>query len=304
MSEKTQPAEVVVAEAVAAEIVTPTATALEVQERASIDIQIATAHKFKRSLAAFTKQATAYATVDDETAESCIYRRPVGKDKNGNQTFAEGMSVRMAEIVAACFGNLRVACRIVERTPRHVVAQGVAHDLETNYLATSEVIESTINKYGKPYDERMQIVVAKAALAKARRDAIFSVVPRALAKPVEREVRKVLYGDAKSLAKRRALAEGWINKIGIDPERVFAALGISGIEEMNEKELETLTGLKTAIKDGDITPDEAFPKKQAEKPALEKKSPIEAPPPAPAPASAPTPANDVANPGDTDELPM
>ena len=174
MNEKNNtPSEIVVAEAVAAEIVTPTANALEVQERASIDIQIATAHKFPRSLASFTQKATAYATVDDETAESCIYRRPVGKDKNGNQTFAEGMSVRMAEIVAACFGNLRVACRIVERTPRHVVAQGVAHDLETNYLATSEVIESTINKYGKPYDERMQIVVAKAALAKARRDAIF-----------------------------------------------------------------------------------------------------------------------------------
>jgi len=304
MTEKNQPAEVVVAEAVAAEIVTPTTNVLETQERASIDIQIATAKKYPRKLSVFTKQATAYATVDDETAESCIYRRPVGKDKNGNQTFAEGLSVRMAEIVGACFGNLRVACRIVEQTPRYVKAQGVCHDLESNFLATSEIIEPTINKWGKPYDERMRIVVAKAALAKARRDAIFYVVPRALAAPVEREVRKVLYGDAKSLSKRRALAEGWIAKIGIEPERVFAALGINGIEEMNEKELENLTGLKTAIKDGDITPDEAFPKLQAEKAAPEKKSPVEAPPPAPAPAPAPAKTDDVVKPGETDELPM
>ena len=282
MGKNQTPSEVVVAEAVAAEIVTPSAKVIKAQETALIDVQIKTAKAFPRSLTQFTKQATAYATVDDETAESCIYRRPVGKDKNGNQTFAEGLSIRMAEIVGACFGNLRVACRIIDQTDRYVTAQGMAHDLETNFLATSEVIEPTIDKWGKPYNERMRIVIAKAALAKARRDAIFSVVPRALAKPIEREVRKILYGDATCLAKRRALVEGWISKLGIEPERVFAALNIGGIEEMNEKELETLTGLKTAIKDGDITIDEAFPKKQAEKPAPapEKKSPIEAPPPA------------------------
>ena len=270
-----------VAETISAEIVAPTENVLETQERASIDTQIATAHKYPRNLHVFTQNATAMATVDDETAESCIYRRPVGKDRTtGQQTFAEGLSIRMAEIVGACFGNLRVACRIIEQTERYVKAQGVAHDLETNYLATSEIIEPTIDKWGKPYNERMRIVIAKAALAKARRDATFMVVPRALAKPVEREVRKVLYGDATCLAKRREVAAGWISKLGIEQERVYAALGIAGIEDMNQKELELLTGLKTAIRDGDITIDEAFPKKQTEAvPLLEKKAKADAPTP-------------------------
>lgn len=232
---------------------------LAVIERENIDMQIATAHKFPRSIANFTKNAVAYATIDEETAESCIYRRPVGKDKFGKQTFAEGMSVRTAEIVGSCFGNLRVGARIIEQTPKYVKAQGVALDLESNFYASSEVIESTVDKYGKPYPERMRIVVAKATLAKARRDATFQVVPKALAKPIEKAVRALLYGDVKSLSKRREAASSWIKKLGIDEKRVFDALGVGGIEDMTEKELEILTGLRNAIKDKDSTIDEAFP---------------------------------------------
>jgi rubrerythrin len=51
----------------------------------------------------------------------------------------------------------------------------------------------------------------------------------------------------------------WITKIGIDQDRLFAALGIKGVEEIGIEHLETLTGLKTAIKDGDCSVEEAFP---------------------------------------------
>ena len=151
-------------------------SALEAIERASVDMQITTAHRFPRSIARFNERAIAMATIDEEVAESCIYKRPVGKDKaTGKEVYAEGMSVRMAEIVGASYGNLRVAARIIEQTERQVTAQGVAHDLESNYASTSEVIESTVDKYGKPFSERMRIIVAKSALAKARRDATFQV---------------------------------------------------------------------------------------------------------------------------------
>lgn len=242
-----------------AEIVAPTTNVLDVQERATIDIQISTAKHYPRSLETFTRKAVAYATIDEDTAESCIYRRPVGKDKNGKQTYAEGMSVRTAEIVGSCFGNLRVASRIIEQTDRYVKAEGVAFDLESNFSANSQIIEPTVDKYGKPYNERMRIVIAKAALAKARRDATFMVVPKALAKPIETAVRNLLYGTAQSLTRRRAAVEAWIKKLGIDERRVYAALEVGGVLDMNERHLETLTGLRTAIKDGEVSIDEAFP---------------------------------------------
>lgn len=246
-------------EIVNAELVAPTTNVLDVQERASIDMQIVTAKQYPRSISQFKQRAISYATIDEETAESCIYRRPVGKDKNGKQVFAEGMSVRMAEICGSCYGNLRVAARVVEQTDKYVKVQGVAHDLETNFYATTEVVESIVDKYGKTYSERMIVVIIKAALAKARRDAIFMVMPRALAKPIEQAVRNLLYGDAKSLSKRRSVAEQWIKKLGIDEQRVFDALEVGGIEDMTDKHLEMLTGIRTAIKDGEVSIDEAFP---------------------------------------------
>lgn len=230
----------------------------ELIERAEIDSQISTAKKYPRSLEMFKKRAIGMAIIDEETAESCLYRRPVGK--KGNETeYAEGMSVRMAEIVGACYGNLRVAATLVEQTERFVRARGMAIDLESNFAGSSEVIESTVDKNGKPFSERMRVVVAKAALAKARRDATFQVVPRALAKPVEAEVRKLLLGDTQTLGRRRAAVLSWIGKLGIDPKRVWLSLGIGGEADLGVEQLEALTGVRTAIKDGEASIDEAFP---------------------------------------------
>jgi len=147
---------------------------------------------------------------------------------------------------------------IIEQTDRMVKCRGMAHDLESNFAASSEVVESTVTKDGIPYSERMRVVVAKACLAKARRDAIFQVVPVALCKKLEDSARQTAIGTARTLSKRRQTVVDWINKAGISLERVFAALGVKGVEEIGLKELETLTGIKTAIKDGDITVEEAF----------------------------------------------
>jgi hypothetical protein len=228
--------------------------------KAEIDQQIATAHAYPRSLSKFKSRALEMATLDEETAESCIYSRPVGKDpKTGQQKYAEGMSVRMAEIVGACFGNLRVGAMIVEMTPRYVKARGFAHDLETNFASTSEVIESTVKANGLPYDERMRAVVAKAAISKARRDATFQVVPKALCKPIEAAARQAAIGDATTLGKRRDAAAGWVARLGIDPQRVWASLGVTGADDLTVEHLTTLTGVRTAIKDGEVSIDEAFP---------------------------------------------
>ena len=234
-------------------------TAIYLMNKAEIDSQIATAHAFPRSLDTFKKRATGMVTLDVETAEKCIYRRPVGKDDSGKQVFAEGKSIRMAEIVGACYGNLRVGSNIIEQTPRQVVARGFAHDLETNFGATSECIESTVKKNGQPYDERMRVVIAKVALAKARRDATFMVVPGALCKTIETAARETALGKGQTMEQRRKNVLEWILKLGIDQKRVWAALAVKGIDDCGIEELTILKGLKTAITDKEVTIDDAFP---------------------------------------------
>jgi hypothetical protein len=240
------------------EVVSAERSALSVMERASIDMQIATAHQFPRSISLFTKRAKEMVSVDKETAESCIYRRPVGKE-GGKVVYAEGESIRLAEIVAASYGNLRVGGIITETHPKYVKAQGMAFDLESNYAAKADVIESTVDRNGRPYNERMRLVVAKAAQSKALRDAIFRVVPKSLCKSIVNLAKETAFGSNEPLALRRERALQWIKKLCIDAKRVWAALAINGEEELGEEELITLTGLKTAIKDGDITAEEAFP---------------------------------------------
>ena len=284
--------------------------ALEQINRAEIDIQISTAHEYPRSMQLFRERATEMVTLDEETALSCIYRRPVGKEKNEKgqwvEKYAEGMSVRMAEIVGASYGNLRVQAMLIEQTPTQVKARGVAHDLESNFAASSEVVESTVDRNGKPYSERMRTVVAKATLAKARRDAIFQVVPRALCKTLEAAARATAIGDAITIEKRRAGLMEWINKLGVHPSRVWAALGVDGIDDIGVPEFETLVGIRTAIKEGDTTPDDAFPpetQKPIEPPKKKEKKAEDAPKEKPAPkVEKPEPAPE-REPGQDDEEP-
>ena len=245
------------------EIVSP--NTLERIEHVAIDCQIATAHRYPRSMELFKKRAMEMVTLDEETAQSCIYRRPVGEKfnpqtKKKETEYAEGKSIRMAEIVGACYGNLRVGAILVEMTDRHVKARGMAHDLESNFAATSEVVEATVTKEGRPYSERMRMVVAKAAIAKARRDATFQVVPGALCKAMEDAARTTAIGTTATLGKRRTVVMDWINKLGVEKDRVWRALGVGGVEDIGLKELEILTGIRTAITDGDTTADEAFPR--------------------------------------------
>lgn len=246
-------------------------SAVESMTRGEMDSQIEIAKRYPRSMEKFKARATAMACMDEETAASCLYRRPVGKE-GGKQVYAEGMSIRMAEIVGASYGNLRVYATLLSQTDRQVVARGMAIDLESNFASSSEVVESTVTRDGKPFSERMSAVIAKAALAKARRDATFQVVPKALAKPIEQAVRKLLLGEAKSIETRRKTIAGWIATLGIDAKRVYAALGVEGMNDVGLEEIETLTGLRTAIKDGETTIDEAFPGE-----ALKTPQPLEKP---------------------------
>ncbi|MCE5324930.1 MAG: hypothetical protein LLG01_00800 [Planctomycetaceae bacterium] len=246
---------------VEAEAVNP--DALAIMERVTIDSQIATAKRYPRSISLFIERAQTMACVDDDTAKSCFYRRPVGKE-GGKQVYAEGESIRLAEIVAASYDNLAIRAIIVEITPRYVKAVGMARDLERNYMASAECVESTVDKRGQPYSERQRMLIAKVAQSKAYRDAIFRVVPKALCKPIANAASEVALGKGLTLEQRRERVMQWIASLNISAMRVWKALGIAGPEEMGTSEMLTLTGIRSAIKDGDTNIDEAFPAEPGE----------------------------------------
>lgn len=226
--------------------------------RAEIDGQIATARAFPRSVAAFVREARELVSVDEETAESCIYSLPRGKNHDGSKKYITGASARFAEIIMYSFGNNRGGGRVVAIEKDVVVAQGVFHDLEKNVQVTKEVQRSILDSYGKRYKPDMIGVTGNAAISIALRNAVLAGIPQALWLPIYEAARQAAVGDVTTLATRRQNALAWFGKVGIAPERIFAQLGVEGIEDIGIEELETLVGIKTAIRKGDVTPEAAF----------------------------------------------
>lgn len=233
------------------------ASAIESIERASVDIQITTAHKYPRSLAIVKRRMMELATLDEETAESCFYKL----NRQGKNI--EGPSIRLAEIAASSFGNIRFGARVVSRDAKEITAQGFCHDLESNVLSTIEVKRRIVGRDGRTYSDDMVVVTGNAACAIAARNAIFKVVPFAFVKPIFEAAKKAAVGDIKTLAERRTKMLARFAALGVNEKKICASLGRKGVEEIGLEDLETLIGVHSAVKDGEQTIEEAFPEQKA-----------------------------------------
>ena len=231
--------------------------------RSEIDVQIATAKQYPRNLARVLGNIETLATMDEEVAGSCFYTlRRQGK-------VIEGASVRMAEIIASSWGNLRVQARIIGNDGKMITAQGVCHDLESNYAVSAEVKRRITDKNGHTFSEDMQVVTGNAACAIAMRNALFKVVPAALVKKVIDKAKKVSLGESMTLETSRAKMLQYFKTIGVEEKQILDYLSIEKVDEINIDMVIELRGLANAIKEGTTTAKEAFEPKIDEKKAAE-----------------------------------
>lgn len=227
--------------------------AISLITKAEIDMQIATARTFPRSLSKFIKEVMSMATINEEVAQSCAYALPrAGKT-------IEGPSVRLAEIVASAYGNLRTGARVIYNDGKVVTAQGIIHDLEKNILHTEEVQRRITDKHGKTYSEDMQVVAGRAACAIAYRNGIFKVVPAALIQDIYDRVKEIARGSAETLISRRQKAMAYFQGLGVKDAQVFEVLEVRGLEDIDLDKLQLLSGMKAALKNGEATLDSLFP---------------------------------------------
>lgn len=237
---------------------------IEAIERANIDIQIATAKKYPRSLARVKNDILSTATLDEETAESCFYVLSARGNEGGKPI--QGASVRLAEIAVSCFGNIKAGARIISNDGNFVTAQGICHDVEKNVSVSVEVRRSIKGKNGKTYSDNMIQVTSQAACAIAYRNAVFKVVPLALVKPALDKAMQLAKGDIKSLSERRGIMVDKFAKLGITKEKLAERVGKQSIEEITLDDLQTLTGCYNALKDGEAAVDDIFPATKKEAP--------------------------------------
>jgi hypothetical protein len=244
-------------------------TMLEALNRSEVDMQIATAKAYPRDVQAALTKIETLAKMDKETAEDCFYvlRR---NGSNGSQNVIEGLSVRMAEIIAGCWGNLRVQARIIGNDGKTITAQAVCHDLESNFAVSVEVKRRITGKNGQTFSEDMQVVTGNAACAIAFRNAVLKVVPKAITKNIISRVKEVALGQAIDLETSRQNIIQYFAKLGVNEQQLFGYLGISKIDEIDTEMVFELRATANAIKEGTTTVQETFIKPAEEKAAAAK----------------------------------
>lgn len=234
---------------------------VEAQERAGYDIQIATAKKYPRDLQRVKENTLAIVTMDKKVAESCRYALPRGGKP------INGPSVHLARIIAQQYGNVRVDSRVTQITATQVVSEAVCFDLETNYAVKVEVRRSIVGNRGR-YNEDMITVTGNAANAIAFRNAVFNVIPKGLADIAYQGALNAVTGDLSDEDKLRAArvkALGYFkSEYGVEETEVLNALGLRAATQIKAEQIADLKGIIQAIKDGDTTVEETFPKPKAD----------------------------------------
>lgn len=217
------------------------------QDKAQIDVQIATAKQFPRSVQQAINDATTLATQDEETAQSMFYVVP----RSGKKI--EGPSARLAEVMAYSWGNLRAQAKVVDEGRTHVVAVGTCFDLEKNVAIQVEVKRRITDKHGKRYNADMIAVTSNAAISIALRNAVFKVIPQTFVNQIYKKARSASIGQAGTMAQKRQKALETLDKMGMDKDIVFKFLGVKGQQDIGEDAIITLWGTITALKEGDTT---------------------------------------------------
>lgn len=222
--------------------------ALAAMNKSEIDQQIATAHKYPRSLAKFKRDATDMVTMTEETAQDCIYALPRAGE------VIEGPSVRFAEIIFNAWGNCRAGSRVTNDDGTYVYAQGAFHDLEKNAAYAFEVPRRVVDKVGRRYTADMVGMTISAASSIALRNAILKGIPKALWNSIYQTARATVMGDYQTLPNRRAKLLDAFQAYGMTREMVLKLLpNLQGIEDIGLDKMVHLGGFLNALKEGDAT---------------------------------------------------
>lgn len=227
---------------------------VDAMERANVDSQVATAKQYPRNIRRSIDNSIVMATMDNETAQSCGYALPRGGKP------ITGPSVHLAKIIVSNWGNMRTEAKVVQITDKQIISRGTAWDLETNVASAFEVRRSIVDKKGNRFSDDMITVTGNAANSIAYRNAVFSVVPKAVVDKVYKAAQKCITGDLsdnEKMLKRRNDAIRFFNdEWGITEAEVIKLCGKQTVNQIKADEIALLLGMAQSLKDGDTTVEE------------------------------------------------
>lgn len=249
-------------------VVETSSTAVAAREKAAVEARFVMAVKRPR-VPENARLRVLEACKRPRFAESARYRKPIGGKA------IEGLSVRFAEEIGRLWGNLYVVTTVVFDDRERRIYRVSATDLETNMAqdqdvvvekfverkkvkSGDEVIGKRTNSYGdtvymKVATEDEILVKANAAISKARRNLILTLIPSDIREEAEeRCVATVRDRDAEdpTAATKRVLDAFYV--LGVAADQIVALLG-KPMQQINPGDLQLLRSIHTALKEGEVT---------------------------------------------------
>jgi hypothetical protein len=209
--------------------------------KSEIDTQVLTAKRFPRSISAFIRDATQWATMSTEIARSCTYTLPQGGKP------ISGPSIRLAEIVAGCWTNLSIQTRFVDDDGRTAKVEATCWDMERNTTITLQATRRLTDKNGRRYSDDVANKTINAALAIVFRNAVFKVIPAAFVSIIHESAKQTAAGSKETFVDQ---VMGWVDywkQQKISTDRLLKTLDVARIEDMTVDHLTTMQGMYEAI---------------------------------------------------------
>lgn len=225
-------------------------------EKANVDVQVSTAKQFPRNVTRAIQNSIVMATIDPDTAQMMRYALPRGGKP------ITGPSVHLAKLIVSNWGNIRAEAKVVQITDSQVVSRGTCWDLENNVATAIEVRRNIKGKGGQRFSDDMITVVGNAANSIAFRNAVFSVIPKAVTDKVYKAAQECITGDlsdeAKLLQKRTNCLKFFNDEYGITEEEVIKLCGKQTVNQIKAEEIALMLGIYQSLKDGDTTVEEVM----------------------------------------------
>lgn len=225
---------------------------VEAQSRAEIDIQITTAKHYPRNIQKVFSSALQTVESSRDIAEACFYTLP----RSGRKIV--GPSVRLAEIMATNWGNLRVKTTIIDEGQDSVICQATCIDLETNVGVSVEVRRRIRDAKGERFNDDMITVTTNAASAIAFRNAVFKVIPAVFVQPIFERARQLAVGKETELDTRRAKCVKYFESLGVPAPTLLKHLGKLKVNDIKLEDIEYLLGIQNALKEQETTVEDVF----------------------------------------------